>query len=293
MREVAIAVCVTACSVADKDPSGIDGGTDAMSPGGGPPETTITAAPPAFASSGTATFEFTANHTNVSFACRIDGEAPVACTSPSARVLPDGGHAFSVRAIDADGAGDDTPAEHLWTIDTVAPDTMLTAVPPPADNNPMVRFAFRSNEEDATFDCTLDGGAYVACESGAGLGPIGDGSHVFAVRAYDRAGNLDASPAIHAWVVDTSAPDTQIVSGPDGVVVSTSATFSFVSPDAGGGATFACALDEVAPVPCASPYTIANLALGSHTFQVRARDAAGNSDPTPAMRTWTALPGLP
>ena len=288
MRRVALC-CLVACSVPDKHPSTTDGGVDTMpaEDDGAIPDTMITSAPTAFSNVGPSTFEFTANHANVTFECSIDGESPLPCSSPYTRVLPDASHGFSVRALNKQGKGDDTPAEHLWTIDTVAPITMLTEAPPPADNSVLVRFSFRSNEEYVTFDCSLDGGSYIACTSGSEVGPVGDGSHAFAVRAHDRAGNVDASPAIHAWAVDTSSPDTQLLSGPEGAVGSTSASFTFVSPDAGAGATFQCSRDGGALVACASPYTVNDLARGPHTFQVRVRDAVGNFDPTPATRTWT------
>jgi hypothetical protein len=43
------------------------------------------------------------------------------------------------------------------------------------------------------------------------------------------------------------------------------------------------------PIECLSPFGLANLAVGSHTFEVRAIDDAGNADPTPASHTWTVL----
>lgn len=289
MRPLALALALSACSVPDKNPSTTDGGVDAMLPvdDNAVPNTIITEAPNEFTNVGSSTFKFTADYANATFECSIDGESPLPCTSPYTRVLPDGAHGFSVRAINKMGKGDDTPAEHLWMIDTVAPNTTLTETPPPADNSVMVRFSFMASEENVTFDCSLDGNSYVACDSGSDFGPISDGSHSFAVRAHDRAGNVDSSPAIHAWSVDTSTPDTQLLSGPEGAVGSTSATFTFVSPDAGGGATFQCALDGGAMVACTSPFTIDNLSMGMHTFQVRVRDAVGNFDPTPSTRTWT------
>jgi PASTA domain len=52
-------------------------------------------------------------------------------------------------------------------------------------------------------------------------------------------------------------------------------------------ATYRCSLDGAAPAPCATPQELSGLAVGTHTLQVWATDAAGNEDPSPATRTWT------
>lgn len=283
-------VPLAACKVADKQPVAPDAGGDAGTglPGDtGAPQTTIDEAPPAFSRNGQATFRFSSDDPTATFECRVDREVAQPCRSPYARSLPDGPHSFSVRALDAAGNGDDTPAEQLWTIDTVSPDTMLTDGPPAADNSVMAQFSFRSGEAGAVFDCSLDNAGYLPCTSGAAFGPVGDGPHSFAVRARDRAGNIDPSPAVYAWTVDTSTPDTQILAGPSGPTGSTGASFTFFSPDAGGGATFQCALDGAAFTACTSPRTYASLGEGAHSFAVRVRDAVGNFDPSPADHSWT------
>ena len=287
MRYLLVFLAVVACRVPDKQAPG-DGGTDAPGDTGptGPIDTTITAAPPQFSNASQARFEFASNVDGAQFRCSVDGGTSERCTSPFVRMLPDGAHTFSVRAEDGN-AEDDTPAEDVWTIDTVAPETTITMGPPAADNSTMVMFFFTSDEMNVAFDCSLDNSEYMTCNSGDSFGPVGDGAHSFAVRAHDRAGNVDASPAIRAWVTDTSTPDTQITSGPMNTSSSTTATFTFQSPNAGPGAWFDCSLDSPVFLPCSSPTTLNNLSEGSHTFRVRVHSAAGNMDPSPATRTWT------
>jgi hypothetical protein len=85
--------------------------------------------------------------------------------------------------------------------------------------------------------------------------------------------------------VDTTPPETTITAGPSGTTSSTAASFEFSSSEA--GSTFECLLDGAAYAACTSPTVYSDLAPGSHTFGVRATDAAGNVDATPATRTWT------
>jgi hypothetical protein len=278
-----------ACKVPDKQAVEGDAGVDGSSTDGqmpGVPETMIDDGPSDFSNTGAATFRFSSSDPTAHFECRVDSEALEPCVSPYARTLTDGSHSFSVRAITSAGISDATPAERLWTIDTVAPDTMLTTGPAVADNSVMATFEFQSNEMTVAFECSLDNAGYLPCMTGGSFGPVADGAHSFAVRAVDRAGNVDGSPALYAWSVDTSTPDTQIVSGPPEATGSTTASFTFVSPDAGGGATFQCSLDGSPFVTCTSPRDLVGLSEDTHTFAVRVRDAVGNFDPTPATSTW-------
>jgi acid phosphatase type 7 len=86
---------------------------------------------------------------------------------------------------------------------------------------------------------------------------------------------------------DVTPPQTTITSGPTGAVKTTSATFAFVASEA--GSIFECKLDSGAFTSCSSPKTYSGLAVGGHTFQVRATDVAGNTDLTPATRSFKVV----
>ena len=89
--------------------------------------------------------------------------------------------------------------------------------------------------------------------------------------------------------MDTTPPETTIDSKPNALTNSTSASFEFSSNEA--NSTFECKLDSGAYESCTSPKNLTGLSEGSHTFSVRATDAAGNTDATPASYTWTVDTG--
>jgi hypothetical protein len=84
---------------------------------------------------------------------------------------------------------------------------------------------------------------------------------------------------------DITAPEATLDSGPSGTLSSGSASFAFSFSEA--NSAFECSLDGGAFVLCSSPKSYVNPSDGSHTFSVRATDAVGNTDATPASRTWT------
>jgi Pectate lyase superfamily protein len=86
----------------------------------------------------------------------------------------------------------------------------------------------------------------------------------------------------------TTPPETSITSGPSGGVSGTRANFEFASLEA--NSTFRCRLLplESAPTNCTSPKTYRGLtATTEYTFRVWATDASGNTDASPATRTFT------
>ncbi len=248
-----------------------------------PPDTTITGTPTNPTNDTTPTFTFTSNEAGSTFQCQITATAGyTACTSPYTPTLPAGSYTFRVRATDAAGLQDATPATFTFTIDTTPPDTTITSGPTGTVASTSAAFTYSSTKPTgATFQCALDGAAFSTCP--ASYTGLQQGSHTFQVRAIDAAGNVDPTPAARSWIVDTVGPDTTITGGPSGTVASTSATFTYSSTEPTGG-SFQCSIDSGAFSTCPTGYT--GLQQGSHTFQVRAIDAVGNADPTPASRTW-------
>jgi hypothetical protein len=81
---------------------------------------------------------------------------------------------------------------------------------------------------------------------------------------------------------DTTPPETEITSAIGVLHPGETADATFRASEE--GASFACAIDSGPFAPCASPLTIAadGFEPGRHVLRVRATDAAGNADPTPA-----------
>ena len=92
---------------------------------------------------------------------------------------------------------------------------------------------------------------------------------------------------LNAYSALLFAPDPPTIgSGASGFVSSTSASFSFTGETVGAGVTFECRIDSGSWGSCSSPKSYTSLSQGSHTFEVRQTDQAGNVS-TEASRTWT------
>ncbi|MEX2222940.1 MAG: Ig-like domain-containing protein [Candidatus Rokuibacteriota bacterium] len=121
-----------------------------------------------------------------------------------------------------------------------------------------------------------------------------DGIHTLTVAATDQAQN--AATATRTVIVDNTPPDTQITEGPTDTISGPSTTFTFAGTDnlsPAAGLVFAWRLDSGAFTPFgpATSVSLSDPGAGSHTFEVRARDQAGNEDPTTARRSFAVAGG--
>ena len=228
---------------------------------------------------------FSDSDSNVSFQCNIDGGSFSGCTSPFATgPLTDGSHTFGVRSVNSLGTAS-AATTYTWTVDTTPPPApSLTSTPPANDTNTSAGFSFGDDEAGVTFECQLDAGSFSTCTSPATYSGLADGSHTFAVRARDGAGNPSAATS-YAWSLQAPRPPAPSIdtkpSNPSNVK---QAVFAFSDSD--GTVSFTCSVDGAAYSPCASLFSTAALADGSHTFAVEAVDVSNRSS-NPTQYTWT------
>jgi alpha-tubulin suppressor-like RCC1 family protein len=250
-----------------------------------PPDTTGTG-PSGNVTNSDANITFTSPDTSATFECNLDNTSYAACTSPvHYSGLAAGVHTFSVRAVDLAGNVDPVPYQLTWNVTNPSPDTTITSTLANPNNLTAVPFTFTANLSGSTFECSIDGSAYAVCTSGQTFAVSTEGSHTFGVRGVSSTGNADPSPATAAWSTDLTAPNTTIVDKPALATQSGSASFTYTSTET--DQVFECSIDGAAFSTCpAVGISYSGRTEDSHTFQVRALDAVGNYDATPATYTW-------
>ena len=163
------------------------------------------------------------------------------------------------------------------------PNVSITRRPPPVTRLRHPTFGFLANRP-AAFACAIDAGAPRPCTSPSTLpARLADGRHRFLVTATDLSGRVGAGPSI-AFRVDTKPPRTRITTHPPHLlrIAGAGATVVLRLRSSERGSSFLCKVDRGRQRRCA-PRLVLRLAVGPHVLRVRARDAAGNVDRSPAI----------
>jgi len=161
---------------------------------------------------GTVTVDGEATITDISCEnATVSNLTGVAHASATVSVNGQGGTFVTCRATDSagnSGVADGSQNSVYVNVDATAPETTITAQPPVPTANTTASFSFSGvdsgNSGVAGFQCQLDNGGFAACTSPQSYSGLSLGDHTFQVRAADRAGNIDASPATVTWTI--SAP---------------------------------------------------------------------------------------
>jgi len=129
--------------------------------GGPPPDTTITSQPANPSNDPYPSFAFTSTAQG-SFQCAIDGATPAPCSAPyGVDALGDGGHTFSVAAVNASGVADPTPATYTWSIDTTGDQLTVDEAHYTYTSGTSVAFDWRGKPADLRYGLTPSYGSTV------------------------------------------------------------------------------------------------------------------------------------
>jgi subtilisin family serine protease len=169
-------------------------------------------------------------------------------------------------------------------VDSVAlpPTVTITKAPAPLSRERRPTIEFTANRPVA-FTCHLDGSAQPCASPFTVPADLDDGGHGIAVTATDLSGRVGSSGVV-SFVVDTRAPRTSFAKRPPKLIRThrsrARAIFRFHSSEP--VSTFICKVDRGLLHFCGAKLS-RRYEEGLHTVRVRARDAAGNVDRTPAV----------
>jgi hypothetical protein len=147
---------------------------------------------PAFVNAGTGDYHLTPASPAVDKGNPAAG-GPATDRDGLARVVDGDGNGTAVRDMGAYERPTVAVTPPTTVPDKAAPDTTITKQPKKKSIAAKAKLKF-SSEAGATFQCQLDGGAWKACTSPYKV-KVKVGKHTVLVRAIDKAGNVDATPA--------------------------------------------------------------------------------------------------
>ena len=249
----------------------------------------LSSTPPPLSNVATAAFAFNASDAGsgvTGFECSLDGSGFAGCSNGVASYsgLADGGHTFSVRAIDAAGNVDATPATYMWTVDTVPPSfvvprsQMLEATGPAGA---MAIFDLPATATDAG-----DGSDPVSCSGGTSGSIFPLGATTITCASTDRARN-SASRAFSVVVIDTTPPTIDPHADVTASATSASGAIAIYSPPATHDL-----VDGTGNAVC-SPASGSQFAVGQTPVICSASDHASNAATATTFNVLVVVPAAP
>lgn len=222
--------------------------------------------------------------------------------------LAEGTNAYVIVATDA--AFNISSAPVTFEVDTVPPAIPIVTAPTnnwtvnvnkpsfagTAEIGSIVKVAIdEEHNEYLAFVDSMGNWSYIS------LTELSEGPHMFMVKATDVAGNTTSLPNWVNFVVDTAGPNVPTVTAPtNGALVNTSQPTISGTTDIGSTVTITLdGADYAANVTGTGSWSFtptAALSEGSHSFTVKATDAAGNTSAATSAISFkvdTTPPGVP
>ncbi|WP_310271910.1 Ig-like domain-containing protein, partial [Pseudomonas sp. 3296] len=226
---------------------------------------------------------------NATWEYQVDGGAWQAGAGTSF-TLANGGHTYAVRQTDAAGNVSTASAPVTYVLDTaaVAPSLALandtgTSGTDGITSNAQVNVS--GLETNATWEYQVDGGIW---QAGTGTSfTLGNGSHTYAVRQTDAAGNVSSASSTKTYVLDTAAAAPSLALANDTGASSTDGITNNAMVNVNGletNATWQYQVDGgIWQTRTGTSFTLGN---GSHTYAVRQTDLAGNVSSASSTKTY-------
>ena len=284
------------------------------------PDTALSSGPEGLVNTRELAYVVSSTQANSTFDCKVEGDnagvviSTSACpgtaadgSRPAFTVPQDDVYTLTTAATDPATNRDTAPLEIEFEVDATRPTTEIGSVNfgqgPTESRRTQSRKAtvdFTGDDLQTTvssgvrlYQCRLDSvsdEAWQTCESPERFGALADGPHRLEVRSLDIAGNPDSTPEVLDWTVDRTPPTTTFTVKPNPVSGDVDPSFAFSTNEAVTGST--CTLDNLSPVACESPVSLAELGVtgglndGPHQLTVSSVDLAGNAELTAAVVSW-------
>lgn len=195
--------------------------------------------------------------------------------------LDAGEHTLWVQAFDP--AGNVNVTQSTFTVNENTLDTNFTAGPNGLTNDSTPEWTLATVPAELAVECRVDGGTWTAATGGSFVSSsLVDGDHAIYCRAVDGS-DRDSTPAVRSITIDSLPPDTSFLSSPQALSNDASPFFSLGTSE--GSITYECRLDLGEWTTRNSGFELV-VEEGNHVVDCRARDQAGNIDPSPATASF-------